>query len=530
MEPSVVTNVENADRLAIQLLGGMAVLRGNEPCSLPRSKKCRALIAYLAATGRPHRRERLCELFWELPDDPKGALRWSLSKIRPLLGSALIADREWVRIETAGLAIDAAELIAAKDRLQAIATAGLERLAERCGAVFCDGLDLSRAQEYQTWLIATREDVRQAQLGLLDELSRRFENDPARALPYARKRVECDPLSEQARLALVETLARSGRRQEADQQRALAVEVLGEAGIAAPSGLLRRPKDGGAPARQKAPRQKVQFCTAPDGTRIAYSKVGEGPPIVKTANWLGHLEFEWESPLLRHWLLELSRGRTLVRYDARGNGLSDRSPEKLSQDTFIEDLETVVDAAALGAFDLIGISQGCVPAIAYAVAHPERVRKLVLFGGFAAGWTHHESAEIHAHWEAIITLTGAGWGKDNPAFRQIFTSLFAPRASSEQADWFNELQRVSASPTQAQRLLRTMGSFDVRPLLDRLQPPTLIFHCRDDALVPFGAGRHLAANIPGAEFVALESDNHLPLEDEPAWPVFVERLREFLSR
>jgi pimeloyl-ACP methyl ester carboxylesterase len=181
-------------------------------------------------------------------------------------------------------------------------------------------------------------------------------------------------------------------------------------------------------------------------------------------------------------------------------------------------------------FDLVGISQGVPAAIHYAARHPERVRKLVLFGGFASGWRLSESAKVHAHFEALITLTGSGWGKDNPAFRQLFTSQFLPDATPEQAGWFNELQRVSASPEEAQRLQRAIGGFDVRHLLGKVRAPTIVFHCRGDGMVPVGNGHLLASSIAGAEFVGLESDNHLLLEEEPAWPVFAGRLREFLAR
>ena len=278
------------------------------------------------------------------------------------------------------------------------------------------------------------------------------------------------------------------------------------------------------------PFQKIQFCTAPDGVRIACSAVGTGFPLVKTANWMSHLEFEWESPILRHWLTSLSADRQLIRYDARGNGLSDRGATDLSFESFFADVGTVADMLAGEQFDLIGISQGAPVAIAFAARFPKRVRKLVLFGGFAMGWRHHHSANVHARWEAMITLTAAGWGKDNPAFRQMFTSQFLPRATAEQAGWFNELQRVSASPEESQRLQRAIGTFDARDQLARVQAPTIVFHCRGDAMVPDSNGRYLAANIPGAEFVGLDSDNHLPLEGEPAFDRFIDRLREFLDR
>lgn len=527
-ESQLRTGAGDEPRLEIRLIGELEVRRGEEILPLPRSKKCRALIAYLAAQSRPQRRERLCEIFWEVPDDPKGALRWSLSKIRRVLGDALVADRETVSLAAEAVSVDAAELIS--NVPDAASISDLERLASRCGQDFAGGLDLPRCPDFQTWLAALREDVRQAQLKVLTELVRRLRDEPHRALPLARTRVERDPLDEQARADLVAILIAAGRGEEAERQREIAVAVLKDAGVPVPA-ALSRPAQAATPApAPKSSFQRVQFCTTPDGTRIACSVVGSGPPLVKTANWLSHLEYEWESPLLRPWLTELSRSNRLIRYDERGNGLSDRRPAELSLGAFVQDLETVTDSTAEGPFDLIGISQGCAVAIAFAVKHPARVRKLILFGGFAMGWNLTESDGLKAQWEAMITLTGAGWGTDNPAFRQMFTSLFVPRATPEQAGWFNELQRVSASAEEGQRLQRAIGDLDVRNVLDRVRAPTIIFHSRNDALVPCGNARYLASRIPNAELVGLESENHLLLEDEPAWQVFVERLREFLTR
>ena len=518
-----------ADGLEISVLGEVAVRRGGAAVELPRSRKCRALIAYLAATARPHRREALCELLWEVPDDPRSELRWTLSKLRGVLGDALVTDRETVALDPRAARTDAAALLEAARDPGAAEIGLLERLAARRGEIFGPDLDLPRCPEFQAWLYAIREDVRQAQLAVLGELVRRFAADPGRALPYARTQVACDPLDEGARLRLIDLLTAAGRAEEAVQQRGLAVEVLREAGIAIPSELARPRKPASAPPG-RASSQRIQFCTARDGTRIAWSAVGSGPPLVKSANWMSHLEYEWESPFLRHWMIELARGRTLVRYDTRGNGLSDRRAADLTLDGFVQDLEAVTGQIDAERFDLIGISQGSAMAVAYAARHPERVRKLVLFGGFATGWSHSKSAEVHARWNAMLTLTEVGWGRDNPAFRQLFTSQFLPKATAEQADWFNELQRVSASPREAQRLQKAMGEIDVADLLPQVRAPTLVLHCRGDAMVSFGAGRYLAAHIPGAEFVPLESDNHLPLEGEPAWQIFVDRLREFLDR
>ena len=234
-------------------------------------------------------------------------------------------------------------------------------------------------------------------------------------------------------------------------------------------------------------------------------------------------------PDLATLIEELSRDHKLVRYDERGNGLSDWKVADLSFEAFVQDLETVVDAAGVDRFDLLGISQGCAVSIAYAVRHPERVRSMILYGGYAQGWAARNDPDELARREAMVTLTGVGWGQGNPAFRQMFTTLYFPEATEEQAEWFNELQRISASPEGAQRLQRALSVIDVRHLLRKVRVPTLILHSREDSVVPFEAGRILARFIEGARFVALDSPNHLVLAQEPAWPKLVAHIREFLA-
>ena len=277
-------------------------------------------------------------------------------------------------------------------------------------------------------------------------------------------------------------------------------------------------------------RQDIRFCTAPDGVQLAYSMIGQGPPLMKTGNWMTHLEFDLESPIWRHLYVELARHHTLIRYDARGNGLSDRSVDDISLEAFVRDLEAVVDAAKLTRFALLGISQGCAVSIAYAASHPERVSRLVLYGGYAVGRNLRAltTAEKEEE-EAMRTLMRVGWGKENPAFRQLFTSQFVPGGSKEQADWFNELQRTTVSGEMAARISATTAAIDVSALLMRVSVPTLVLHARDDARVPFEAGRRMAAGIPGARFVALTGRNHLFLETEPAFAQFLEHTRSFLA-
>jgi class 3 adenylate cyclase/pimeloyl-ACP methyl ester carboxylesterase len=274
--------------------------------------------------------------------------------------------------------------------------------------------------------------------------------------------------------------------------------------------------------------QEIHFCTSSDGVSIAYASVGQGPPLVKAANWLNHLEFDWQSPIWRHVFAELSRDHLLVRYDERGNGLSDWEVDDISFDAFVRDLETVIDAVGLERFSLLGISQGCPVCIAYAVRYPERVSRLVLYGGYAAGWARRGQKDKERG-DAMVELVRQGWGQDNPAFRQMYTSQMMPGATVEQMQWFNELQRMTTSPENAARLRIAMGEIDVVHLLAQVTTPTLVIHAREDAVASFDGGRKMASMIPGARFVPLESANHLLIENEPAWPRFLAEVRSFLE-
>ena len=276
-------------------------------------------------------------------------------------------------------------------------------------------------------------------------------------------------------------------------------------------------------------RQEIRYCTTSDGVRLAYATTGAGPPLVKASNWLTHLDFEWGSPIWRHWYATLSQHHRLVRYDERGNGMSERDVDDVRFDTWVRDLETVVDAAGLERFPLLGISRGGPIAIAYAVKHPERVTHLVLYGAFAAGLNHYGTPEQIEARRALTSLVRLGWGLNNPAFCKTFTCRFIPEATPEHGTWFDELQRVSTSPENAARLMERDDEIDVRPLLSQVQTPTLIIHCDRDQAVGPERGRELAAAITDARYVSLPSANHLMLEDEPAWSLFVEELGLFLN-
>jgi DNA-binding SARP family transcriptional activator/pimeloyl-ACP methyl ester carboxylesterase len=477
----------------IGLIGPPRVLHGGEELALPSSRKTRALLGYLAAHDRPVRRDHLCELLWEVPDDPRGALRWSLSKLRPLLDEAEIcrlhADRDTVRLDCARLDVDWRRLRgAATGDLRRIDPATLLELAELTGH-FLEGCDLPNCDGFQAWLTAVRDETRRWQVAIL-RAATGADSDPERAVEHARAWCVLDPFDAIARSTLVDLLKRTGRRDEAAMQRQAGIRKLAEADLPVPDALRVHVRHHEHAAEEEmgarqAPRlnppvaaavQQVRFCIAADGTGLAYSCVGEGPALVKTANWLNHLEYDWDSPVWRHWIAHFTQYRQLVRYDERGNGLSDWSAADISFEAFVDDLAAVVDAAGLDSFDLFGVSQGCAVSIAYAVRHPERVRRLVLYGGYAAGWRKRGSSEEIATREAMLTLTKAGWGKDNPAFRQVFSTLFFPGAKHDEIEWFNELQRICVSPDNAMRLQEAFSTIDVRPLLHQVAAPTLVLH------------------------------------------------------
>ncbi len=276
-------------------------------------------------------------------------------------------------------------------------------------------------------------------------------------------------------------------------------------------------------------RQEIHFCTAPDGVRIAYALAGQGPALVKAANWLNHLEYDWQSPIWSHLLHALAADYRLIRYDERGNGLSDWDVDDISFEAFVRDLESVVEAIGLKRFALLGISQGCRISVAYALRHPERVTHLVLYGGSARGRRKRGSPGAIEEADALVTLMRHGWGQDNPAFRQFYTTRFVPGGTAEQMQWFNDLQRMTTSPENAVRIRHANDSIDITDLLRRVKTPTLVLHCSDDAAVPFEEGRRLAAGIPGSRLVALEGRNHLILEGDPCRNRFLDEIRIFLK-
>jgi len=277
-------------------------------------------------------------------------------------------------------------------------------------------------------------------------------------------------------------------------------------------------------------QQRVRYLKASDGTRLAWAEAGSGAPVVKAANWLSHLEYECESPVWKHWLQFFSAQSRFVRYDERGCGMSDRQVGTLSMDQWTDDLESVVEAARpTEPVTLLGMSQGAAVCISYAVRHPEQVGRMILYGGYAHGvYRRNPSPSESAH-RAMVELTRVAWGQDNPTFRQVFTSRFIPGGSHEQLEWYNELCLRSATGESAAQLFEARASVDVEHLLGEVRTPTLVLHARNDEVVPVSEGRLLASGICGAEFVELDSRNHVLLETEPAWARFCEAVGAFLS-
>jgi pimeloyl-ACP methyl ester carboxylesterase len=449
----------------VQLLGEIALLRGGVPLALPASRKTRALFVYLLLVAKPVRRERLCELFFDIPDDPRAALRWSLSKLRAMLGDnahLISADRERVSIDPSGFTLDIDHL----DAVQALEAP-------------LPGLDLPGLDEYGLWLASERASIDRKRARRLDEA------------------------------------ARNKRFPEADRERfAATAEALGDAGVHV------------APP---ATNQTIRYCFAKDGVRIAYAVTGNGPVLVKTANWLNHLELDWGSPLWGRMVSGLSEHFRLIRYDERANGLSDWDVEDLSFEALVSDLEATVDALGLERFPLFGLSQGAAVSIEYAARHPHRVSHLILLGGYSCGWRHRAEPNDAAQREAVITLVKHGWGKDTPIYRQMFSESFTPSATSEEIDWFNDFQRQTVSPANAAAFLELFSRLDVRHRLTELDVPTLIFHARGDQRVGMDQAIELASTIKGASLVTLDTDNHILRAQEPAMEVVLERIRHFLA-
>lgn len=278
-----------------------------------------------------------------------------------------------------------------------------------------------------------------------------------------------------------------------------------------------------------ADQSHVRYCRSGDGVSIAYADVGKGYPLVFAGSWMTHLEKDWQSPVMRHYLTQLSKSFTLVRYDQRGNGMSDWDGVELTFEKMVDDLESVIDCYDYEKVAIFGASQAASVSIAYLMRRPEKVSHLILYGGYARGRRRRGNPEATAESEALVTLIRQGWGADNPAFRQTITSLFMPDASPEEAAWFNDFQKTCGPADNMARFREMFDEMDVSDLLDDVKVPTLVIHCSDDSIAPISEGKFLASRISGAQFIMLKSKNHMIFENEPEFPRLIQSIREFIK-
>ena len=560
--------------IRIFLFGNPRVERQGQTITIPR-RKTLGLLAYLAVTGRTQSRETLAALFWPDYDQTSAFanLRRELSRLKVLLGngSMLVVDRLQVGLDPGeGIDLDVAAFRGlvnqtnihghTRDNLCADCFRSLTEAVELYRGDFMAGFNLSDSPGFDDWRFFQSEELRQLLVDTLQHLihwhisKREYEQ----GISYARRWLSIDRLHEPAHRSLMQLYAWSGQqaaalRQFQECQRLLQEELgvepedethaiyekIKSRTLALPERIRngetaatnpRASRQENGAAQEEGFSQTIRFCNTPDGVRLAYAVVGQGPVLVKAANWLSHLEYDWNSPVWRHWLTGLARNHRLVRYDERGCGLSDWHVNEFNLDAWVMDLETVVDALGLERFPLLGISQGASIAVEYAVRHPEKVSRLILYGGYIRGRLHRSRTPQELdELELMIQLIKVGWGKEHAAFRQVFSSLFLPEGTPEQLHAFNELQRVTSSPEIAARIVSGFQVIDVREQARQVTQPTLVLHARGDMRIPFEEGRLMAATIPNARLVTLESKNHILLENEPAWNRFLEEVNAFLN-
>lgn len=522
-------------------------------------RKARALLAYLAVTQKPHPRETIVALFWPDHDQQQGRADLSriLSNLRSVLGADyILADREQIALnENAALRVD---VVYFRQQVETCRETAVGQFDEEClqslsaaaacyQADFLAGFTLPDCPAFDEWQLLQTEALRRDLAWALEKLAHAYEarRDLGQAIAYAQRWVALDPLHEPAQRRLIALYGRSGQRAEAHRQyqtcERLLAEELGVEPEPETKQLYEQVRQGEAVPGDRQPGaitlpppkpdQEIRYFLSRDGVRIAYAIVGQGPPLVWTATFLRHLEFDWQSPIWQHWLETLAGRYTLIRYDERACGLSDWDVGDISFDAWVHDLEDLVDHLGLERFRLLALSQAGAVAIAYAARHPERLSHLILHGAYARGRFHRQDDNPQAAEEAqmLLSLTKLGWGKDNPAFRQVFSMQLMPEVTKEQLTWFDELMRISMTPENAVRAEAKMYHINVLDLLPQLRVPTLVTHCRYDAAVPFAEGRILASQIPGAQFVPLDSKNHLLLPSEPAWEQFARHVHSFLA-
>lgn len=491
-----------------------------------RRRSAANLVKALAlAPDRRLHREQLIELLW--PD-------LAVADAAPRLHKAVHFARRALGADALNWVGDTLCLLPSREvEVDVVRFESAAREALQSGVGVEDALGLFTGEllpddRYEPWTIARRDSVAHLHRQLL-RVGERWQQLVAE-----------DPSDEEAHVALMRAHVERGDRAAALSQYELLAAVLDEELGVEPgddavemrrAALALPPQRRPGPAKPThLPTQEVRFCHAADSVRLAYAVVGSGPPLVKAANWLSHLEYDWESMLWRHWLLALTGDYRLLRYDERGCGLSDWDTTSFTLEAWVEDLATVVDAAGYDRFPLLGVSQGAAVAVEFAARYPERVSALVLYGGYVHGRAvRARNDEERRLAQLMPELAELGWGRDDSTFRQIFAGRFMPEGTRAQWDEFNEIQRRTTSPANAARFLRGFSVIDVSDAAKRVTCPALVVHVRGDLGPPIAEGRLLASMIPGSRFVSLEGHNHLMLATEPAWPRFIYEMNRFLA-
>ena len=541
--------------MQISLLGSAELVTDcGHVIAVPSRRQRQLLVALGVHNGRHVSVDTLSEWLWPgaLPRDPVATVQTNVSRLRRLFDESLT-----LRTESNGYRLDVMDDCVDVKRFERMVVAARATSSEASARTLEEALRLWRGTPFteidHPEIDAARVRIEalhhEAVESLLDSLAQLGRHDEV--VSIAEAHVLSYPTHERPVALLMRSLFATGRQTDAlNRYRRVRSELVEQLGVE-PSpelqdlelAILRQDVDVAPQPRareQARPQsrnpsgvrasQHIRFCRATDGVRLAYATSGAGAPLVRTANWMTHLVYDWDSPVWRHWLDELSARRRLVRYDERGCGLSDWNAGAFTFDDWVYDLEAIVDELELDTFPLLGVSQGGAVAVAYATRHPQRVSRLVLVGAYAQGRLARATSDAQRAEAAVhVDLARVGWGTDDPAFRQVFTSHFLPDAPRPLWDSFNELQRRTTTPENAARFMEVFGDIDVVAQAPRVSCPTLVVHSRDELRIPADSARQLASLIPDSRLVMLPSRNHLLIEDEPSWPLLLAELDDFLA-
>ena len=535
--------------MRFSLLGPLELLAADGTTVRLASRRLRQLLVILGINrGRTMSADLIGELIWgdEQPEDTAGAVQTNVSRLRRVLDPPIMIETgpSGYRLVCPDDNCDVARFEELVSRVRQAPVEQVPELAAEAlglwrGTPFGD-LDHPDIEAERQRLSELRHEMSELRAEALGRLGRHGE-----AIAAAEAYLRESPYRERPVASLMRSLYAVGRQADALAAFAdLRSRLLDDLGVD-PSPELRDlelailqqtvPTPGADPSQPDLPatpalEQRISICTTPDGTRLAYAVSGAGPPLVKAANWMTHLDYDWESPVWRHWNTGLSRHHSLVRYDERGCGLSDWEVDRFTFEAWVDDLASVVDDLELERFPLLGISQGGAVAIAYAVRHPERVSKLVLWGAYPRGrLVRATTDEERREADLNLELARIGWGTGEPTFRQVFTTQFMPDGTKDQWDAFNELQQRTCSAENAVRFMDVFANIDVTELAPQVKCPTLVMHSRDELRVPMSNAREIAAMIPGSRLVLLESRNHILSSTEPAWERFLSEVHGFLG-